>query len=360
MKIVYILSFLFALTLLTSCNEEIDFGGDHQEVPIVYGLLDTADVVHYIKITRSFAGDNNSIDVAKIADSSYFKELEVTIKEVIDGKLKRTFILEDTILNTKTEGAFYGPEQKLYYFKTPSGSKLSDKAVYQLTAIANKGTDKEFSFSGETRMVAGVSIASPTAFGSYAFYSGDKFNNFGVKFNKGNASILNSKIVVFYNEFTNNVAVEKSFTWNLGDVSGAEATKESIISAPGELFYELVRDNVTPSASVTKRSLSRIQLIITAGSADLNKYIEVNKPSSSLAQNKPTFTNLRTSDNRPVIGIFSSRSRVFQEKQAVPSTGNTRALDQKSTEQLCIGDITKGLSFCSSHILDKDKIWYCN
>ena len=55
---------------LSSCNEEIDFAGSASEAPVLYCLLDQADSIHYVKLTRAFAGNNNAVEVAQIADSA--------------------------------------------------------------------------------------------------------------------------------------------------------------------------------------------------------------------------------------------------------------------------------------------------
>ena len=82
---------LFFLTVcsLWSCNEKIDLIGDFRETAIVYGLLDHSDSLHYIKITRAFIGPGNALEIAQIADSSYFNTVEATIEEIEDGVVTR-------------------------------------------------------------------------------------------------------------------------------------------------------------------------------------------------------------------------------------------------------------------------------
>ena len=78
----------------------------------------------------------------------------------------------------------------------------------------------------------------------------------------------------------------------------------------------------------------------------------VNQPSSSLAQNKPTYTNLTVSENdKNVIGIFSSRQTVksFKPFYTTPQQAYIRAIDKNSTRELCIGPFTGLYLFCSNH-----------
>ena len=83
------LSLLFLAALfLQSCSEDLKLAGDFKETAIVYGLLDQADSLHYVKITRAFIGPGNALDIAQIADSSYFDQVDATISEVVNGTVE--------------------------------------------------------------------------------------------------------------------------------------------------------------------------------------------------------------------------------------------------------------------------------
>src|SRR3990167_5736058 len=304
------------LTLgLTSCNEDIEYDGDFKETAIVFGLLDQADSVHYIKITRAFGGGNNSLEVAQIADSSYFQNIYVVVDEVIGGAVTRSWTLDDTILENKAPGVFYNPDQKVYYFTTTDANPLVTNATYKLRATVNNG---EFIVYG------------------------------------GTSEVLDVRIKIFFDEYRAGVPTEKSFTWKLGELNGSQINAGNTpFYANGQIFYELIRDNCTNDPTIDDRQLSRIQIITTGGADDLNKYILLNKPSSGLAQNKPTFTNITTSDGRRAIGLFSARSTVVQEKpEWVNALPYYRAIDNNSTKELCTGPITGSYLFCSDHPSD--------
>ena len=132
------LLYLFVgLVALSSCNEKIDFQGAFKETVVVYGLLDQADSLHYVKVNRAFIGPGNALDIAQIPDSNYFDDVEVTVSEYLDGNLSRTWVLRDTLVNTKdTNGVFYAPQEKVYYFKTlPTGINESIKSFWSLQII---------------------------------------------------------------------------------------------------------------------------------------------------------------------------------------------------------------------------------
>ncbi|MFM7666698.1 MAG: hypothetical protein ACKO7D_00755, partial [Bacteroidota bacterium] len=88
-----ILVFSILLTVLYSCNEKINYIGEFKETAVVYGLLDHADSLHYIKINRAFIGPGNALDIAQIPDSNYFSQVDATVSEYLDGNLVRTWEL---------------------------------------------------------------------------------------------------------------------------------------------------------------------------------------------------------------------------------------------------------------------------
>lgn len=348
--------------LFTSCNEEIDFTSNAIETPIVFCLLDQADTIHYMKITRTFSGDNNAVEISQIPDSSYYQNVEITVTEISNGTVSRTWSTEDaanfihdTILTNKEPGAFYYPQQRVYYFKTSPTSPLIAGRTYKLDINVNDG---EYHVTSETGLVSGVSITSPSTLGSYSFVTTVNgqlaYNNASVKASVGGAKIIDARLEVFFDEYYNGVPVEKSFVWKLGELNGDDITGASVtFKANGGSFYNLIKSNATNDGNIDKRELSRIRLTITGGSDELSKYILVNQPSSSLAQNKPTFSNLTVSDGRKAVGLFSARSKVVQEKlNWVNQPGYNRAIDYKSVKELCTGTITGGLLFCSDHPVD--------
>ena len=87
MRFSKIISLFFAGSFLfSSCEEDIILDGDFVETAVVYGLLDQADSIHFIKITRAFIGPGSALDIAQIPDSSYFNQVEATVSEVVNGK----------------------------------------------------------------------------------------------------------------------------------------------------------------------------------------------------------------------------------------------------------------------------------
>jgi hypothetical protein len=356
--------FAIALNMLTSCNEKVNLTGDFKETAVVFGLLNHADSLHYVKITRAFIGPGSALDIAKIPDSSYFNQVAATVQEVVNGNVTRTWILRDTVITGKnTNGAFYAPDQKVFYFKTlpttgggtiqtspnPALSSLNPDAIYRFKAIINNG---EFEVSAQTNLVNGITTNSSSQNFSFKFADNPgSYISTGLSVsNTGTSFIVNASLGIRIAEYQDGSFTEKTIPWNIGEAEVLPNTARTF-SVVGKTFYEIVRDNVTINAAINKRTLSGIQVTITGGAEELYNYMTVNKPSSSLAQNKPSYTNLTVTNGKRVVGIFSSRQTLTFYKPFFTSAQQAfiRAIDKKSTRELCQGPISGNLFFCSNH-----------
>ena len=380
-KIKKYLCFIFislGLIVLNSCNEKIKLIGDFVETAVVYGLLDQADSLHFIKINRAFIGPGNAIEIAGVADSSYFTNVEATIYECLNGDTTRSWLLRDTILDNKdTNGVFYAPEQKVYYFKTmptgfngviqtstnPQMTSLNPQAIYKIDIVINNGA---FSVSGETELVRGITSAAATQNFNFKFaINPGEYTSTGITVSStGNSYVLNTQLKIAFNEWENNTYSEKSFFWKLGEADVLPSSSK-IFTANGETFYDLMKSNCTENSTISKRTFKGVTIKITGGAEELYNFIAVNKPSSGLAQSKPTYTNLTATNGKRVIGIFSSRQTVeiYHPFYVSQQQAFLRALDKKSTRELCQGPITGLYLFCSNHpgdnVVNQEESYAC-
>lgn len=347
-----IIFFLLIIITAVGCNTDFSVNGEYEETPIVHMLLDPNDQFHFLKVNKTFLGDGNANTFAAVADSSYFNIVEATIEEVVGGSVNRDWTLYDTVIDNKTPGVFYYPEQKLYCFEADlndDGLNSQDKQnkIYRINIKINNG---KHVVTGQTSLVRDVGISFPSQNQQLGFAESDVptngYRTQSISFSKGTGAIFNGKIKFDYRETTSSGTETKSILWNLGSLNEEDITVSTpSFSANGELFYELIRNRVPVDGNVTRRTPYAFELLITAGSEDLRTYMLVNEPTSSLAQNKPTFTNVSGG-----LGIFSARTTVSQLKYVINSSNpNIRALNVNSTRELCEGQYTYDLGFCSNH-----------
>ena len=356
-KIFTLIAIIFTLQ---SCNEEINLIGEFDETAVVYGILDQSDSVHMIKITRAFIGPGDALSIANNPDSSYFQNVDATIIEKINGVPARSWSLTDTtILNKDTIGIFYAPEQKVYCFYTPSNDPLLGNATYHLEIDINNG---EFQVSGETEMVSGISTNTDGTTYSFKFYQNGDYKTTTIGVNVGTSYRLNTKLEIHYDEFIGLASTPNSFTWNLGEADVQPGSNKTFV-ANGNSFYDLFGTACsTGDPSIDKRNITGITMTAVGGAEDLYNYILVNQPSSSVAQTKPTYTNLVATNDHNVIGVFTSRLTYSVYHPFTAASQFVRCLDKQSTQELCVGVYTNPYFFCSQHSVDiaGGETWACN
>lgn len=357
------LGLVLTLFAFNSCEDDIELTGEYKETAVIYGLLDQSESIHYIKINRAFIGPGNALEIAKIPDSNYFENVEAKVSEVINNVVTRVWMLDDTLLDTKEEnGIFYAPTQKVYYFTDASQGPLDTDATYRLDVVINKGLSNEFSVTGETELVSGLSSGQSQVSSSFNFIDSDgnlKAASVLVS-STGNAAIVNATLGIdFYEYIGTTINDSISLTWNTGESEVTPGTSFST-SIHGTTFYELIRDNCSNNTSIDKRRLKSMTIKLTGGSEDLVNYMNANKPSSSIAQAKPVYTNLTVTNDRYVVGLFSARQTVTIVKQFSTPLQTYSCLDQKSRRELCEGTITGNLLFCSDVNFDATQSFFCD
>ena len=358
--------FLFSLGLafLASCETKFSVNGEYVEKPVVHFLLDQGKEFQFLKLNRTFLKEGNANEFAKQPELSYFDNVVATVEEVKNGVTLRSWTLQDTVINNKKEGAFYGPEQKLYFFRADpvniQGTDtlfLDEDAFFRLKIDVDNG---EHMINGQTNLVSGVNITYPKIQQSFNFAEFDVaangYRSTPITFSRSpEAGIFNLQIRFVYNEFKGSSNEKKSVTWQVGEKKNPGSISNSAtIYAEGEQFYKFIQNNIKENSAVTKRQIEGIEIQLVGGSKDLYTYMLTNEPSSSLAQNKPTYSNVDGA-----LGIFSARVTVTQYKPAFFGA-NSRSLNENSTKELCNGPLTAPLQFCSQLISDANTSFYCN
>lgn len=330
---------LFAATLVVSCSTEVDLNADWQDKTIVYGVLDQNDEYHFIRINKAFLGDGNYFDFAMIRDSSEYKNMTAYVEEMFNGVLLNTYPLRDTeLVNRDLDGIFYAPEHTAYYFKK---NNLNENYTYRLKAIINEGTPAEKTVFGETGLIPGFSISSPLTIGVGTYDGATSTEDYneetkGAKFSPPAADKSNLYEIVWrikWDEYTATDTVRKHYNWLVGSV-----TRDAINSGQieylmsGEAFFTTIANACGNNPSVIRRVFRAVDVIVYAGSIDLETYIAVNKPSTGIVQERPEYTNITNG-----LGIFTSR---------IHETRPNVHMGSASTKLLIYGSHTNHLLFC--------------
>jgi hypothetical protein len=349
-----------------ACSEEIDLSPDGKETAVVYALLDQTDSIHYVRINRAFYGGTNALEIAQIPDSSYFKQVDAFVYEVANGDTLRSWKLRDTLVSNKdTNGVFFAPQQKLYYFKTEKQSPLL--ALNGYTYHLNVSIDKNrFKVNGNTSLIRNAKLGNPASEGSSFSFASTNIAQYGyyttsVNLSPGTASAMNVSLDIYIKEFIGADFSIKKINWDLGKTYSSTGVANAV-GAAGESFYKKIAAYCTDN-NVTKRQLHRIDINVMFCSSEFVEYQNSLIPSSSVAQSKKEYTNLAVSNGMRIKGIFAARNNIIVQKtpfkQYAPSF-YYRAIDQSSMKELCQGQHTGTLKFCSDVPSDSKESYYCN
>ena len=330
-KIIFI--FLGIITLFNSCKNDLKILAPYKEAVSVYGVLNPWDSRQYIRINKIFLGEGNAYVMAKVSDSINYAPgtLTVTLERFVNGvqapttvgNTKTQIFLKDTLVQTAT-GTF-NTDQRLYF----TDDRLFHSGDYKLT-IKNNHTGNVF--TSKTNVIDSVKAFyaplsppyypvaySPTNPLSYYIdytiptASSDRTINISffppadgaeyvgtVRFCY-NDSLLGGITVPHTVDFTmqsinnNNLAIHPVFGTLYGTFS---FTTNELLA---KIYSEITKGS-TPGNLVSRRAI-KMDYIITAGNKVLHEFLQVSAPSTSVAQDKPVYTNIDGG-----FGIFAAKS----------------------------------------------------
>ncbi len=293
---------LLAFTaFLPSCSTDVDVAGNYKETTVIYGLLNQYDTVQYVRIQKAFLVNDNVLDYTKVPDSIYYKpeDLSVVLEKLnpASNTIEQTINMSHTLM-PKDSGMF--ASGNLIIYKT--NAALDSSKLYRLK-ITNLKSGKVTTAS--TRLVSGLQIKNPNAFTTVTVNLNPiSKNGFDLKWKPALNGVL--------------YQVEVKFTWTEIDVVQSTSKPDSILwtfspierkttadityNLPHNEFFIFLRDNLEAKPNV-QRKIGKISFKIYAGTEELNQYIQINKPSTGIIQEKPLYTNVENG-----LGIFSARA----------------------------------------------------
>jgi hypothetical protein len=325
---------LASVILVQGCSTDLDVTGEWKETMVVYGLLDQGKDTQFVKINKAFLGEGNALEYAQVKDSTQFvNSLTVTVKRVSDGTVFNLL----PINKPKEAGTFYYPDQAnaLYYFLSPPGA-LNQNSRYDLT-VTNEQTGTQVTSS--TILVNDFAFTKPsTASGNFYFINpANEHWPFAVEWaSSKNGRLYELTIRFHYTDSTASGMTPKYVDWEFNplttnDLGGGDAMG---VSFEGVQFLKFIGSQIPEDPAVLKRFPGNVELMVTGGADDLNTFIEVNKPSTGLIQERPEFSNITNG-----LGIFSSR----YTKEPF-----TRPMHPSTLDSLAGGQYTCKLKFIDS------------
>jgi hypothetical protein len=329
MKIKTLLYLLGVVALFAACKPEVDLTGDYKNITVVYGVLNPDDSVQYVKVYKGYLINGDARVPAQNLDSiSFYTKIRVLLEEYnANNQLVKTIELDTTTSVPINSGDFVNPVRILYYTAEP----ISLQSHYKLRII-HKETGKEV--YAETPIVSGIKITKPAS--DALNLTNARQTSFELDNETSNAKAYSVKLIFYYleqNIHTREIKHEKiikNYTQHL-------LRGNSFSFVPKDI-YETIASNLTPNSDVVRYidGYKCLEFEVWGTTEDLARYIEINAPSSSVAQNQRIYTNLNSEDNS-AYGIFASRNCYLKRYGFSTSSG--------SEDTLVSGVITGHLNF---------------
>jgi len=286
MKLINSVSLFFLLIFtLFSCNNKVDINADYQDITIVYGLLDPSQTRHFIKLTKAFQTEGNVYLGAKDSSLSQYNydDIEIYLEEYSPTNYVRKIPFDTVLINNKDSGSFYSPYQVVY--GTAENVILNQNNSYDLY-IKIKPLDKEI--KSNTLLIHDFSVTRPNTGQKYVGFTSPLPQNVEWR-SAENGKLYQLSIRFFYTE---KVGTERTVHYvdmplNTKKSNGTSGGEKMTDEFYGEMFYQNLAAKIDPPTPGMIRYPDSLNYIFSVADENFTVYMDVNKPSSSVVQERP-------------------------------------------------------------------------
>lgn len=316
---------------MSSCSEDFEVAAPYKDITVVYGMMNVGDTAQYIRIQKAFLDENKSaLEMATVADSNFFRSIEVRMKEVKNGVANAGVVLPRVDMNLegfpKPTGTFFNAPNWAYKYK----GTLSPSSVYRLV-ITNLETGNVD--SAETNV---IDTTGGTTFNVQPLFSSAKWpldfsaNSTSVKMTQtvgmpssAPAAYFEGYIKVNYVNEENGVQKDTFFIWSFAQgkpIDRGTGIMSADLTTTTNTFFSMVKAFIPPARDAQFRYLDSADMYIWAADKNYYNYAIANQITGGITadQVRPNYTTIR---GKNVLGMFGSRARRI--KYNVPITDAT-------------------------------------
>jgi hypothetical protein len=313
---------------MSSCSNDFELTEEASDIPVVYGMLSSADTATYIRVEKAFIDNKTSaLTLAKDISKLYFNDISVRIQQLSGGK---EFTLQRVDGNSegykRSQGAFADAPNYLYKIRK-SELTLQPGQQYKLKIVQNDGTLMSEAITTVINPLKNEDVTSPNPSALLSFQNN---NDFRVRwFGDNSAVIHNVKFTFFIKEEKDGKISDKSVVWDI-----ATNTEKTDLTFNGKSFYEFMQGSITDKSPAIKRYFQNASISIISGGKELKDYVAIGQANLGITSSGeiPRYTNL----SNGALGIFSSTTNF---------TRNNIGLTASTLDSLRRGQITKSLNF---------------
>ncbi len=293
---------LFTLIIVISCDNTIEINADYDVENVVYSLLDKDLDTQWVRLHRTYLGEDGLLAGAVYSDSLYFDTAALYLTQLNNGGgIVNTYELFRKDTNILDPGIFTTDNYRLYWTNAP----IDPQYDYRLKGFIPGNNN----FEAITPIVGNVEITKPRNNQKITFgLNSAEFKWNGAK----NARLYQGYLHFKYKEAPRNNpsdSVIKILTYAFPVRTGyrLDGSENFVSEVTYSTYFRYLRNNIGLSSEYV-RVFRSIDVELWAAADDYATFINVNQPSQGIVQEKPLFTNVYNPDNgEDCLGLFSSR-----------------------------------------------------
>ncbi|MEL6717931.1 MAG: DUF4249 family protein [Bacteroidota bacterium] len=331
----HLIVILVSFFLFNACSNELELTAPWKNIPVIYGVLNEADRVQYIRVEKAFLDEStNALDLAKNVDSVYYSDISVQLER---PSLNTTLTLErvDGVQEglIREDGVFATDPNFLYKLDLEGVAPLQGGEKVRLLVSDSKD---QLLASSETTIVESFDLVRGRPGDELNFSNYDRTIRLSWR-PQESATIYDVQFVINYRENVDGSStefVDKSVTWTVASNLLKESVStgtQATVEVNGEEFYAFLDGALESSNKI--RQFVDLDFIVTAGGSELSEYIRIRQANTGLtsSQNTPIFSNIEGG-----LGLFSSTATTRK---------NEITLTPASLDSLVNGFYTRDLNF---------------
>lgn len=280
----FLFAFSFLFLLFPGCSNELDIIAPQEEVMVVYGILNVSDSLHYIKINKGFASEDQApIILAQDPDQLFFDSLLVTL---ID-KSNNVAITLDPVSMDKNAGVFNNTVNYVY----ATNHKLSVHRNYGLK-ITNLISGKVVTAILELVGPPEAKTPNNATINSYPIEPGKLMT---IQYDADiRASVYEIRLNFMFEEInssTNEVRLD-TLSWVVATGKFNDQGR-ILLRLDGQLFYDYLAATLEKKGPEITRKGKNLEFEYWSGDKELSTFIDVYGSSSiGVVQKKADYTNI--------------------------------------------------------------------
>lgn len=294
----WILALIVGITLLASCDNELDINAPWKETPVVYAVIDLGQDSQIIRIQKTFqnASNQTSNTGAQIADSLVMKNIAVTITNSTNPN---QFFSMQRLAPRKDSGFFSNKDSSYWGARVPGFFAPGGRYILKIHSY-NTGND----YLATADMVGTATLNQLSTLdlaNTSNMYFIFQVENFGI-----NVSVLDLSIRLKYWEL--NKAGGDTLHKFIDYYVKKDALRNTLpsgkysTSVEKESYVSFLKNNIKPDANVT-RGFEGVEYVVTSYNNDYRDMLSTNAPSGSIIPKYGEYSNISNG-----IGIFASRT----------------------------------------------------